>query len=153
MPGQNFTSLLEELSAQANEAGAAEQQLQKEVARRIAELKEARAFAWRRVNLLRAVAAAVKEAQNEEEARAAGRKRFYREVGWNGGTQNQRDVCEGFVPVILAIWAATREEEPDDVAVVREELDAFEAWYAETRGGSFLALMERDIVELPLVEV
>ena len=32
-------------------------------------------------------------------------------------------------------------------------LAAFEAWFAGTRGGPFLALMEREIVELPLVEV
>lgn len=153
MSGKDFSGLLDELSARASEAGVAEQQYQKEVARRMAELKEARAFAWRRVNLLRAIAASVKDAKDEEEARAGGRKAFYREVGWNGGTQNQREVCEVFEPVILAVWAATREEEPADAVTIEQEFENFETWYAETRERPFLSLMERDIVELPLVEV
>lgn len=153
MTGKDFNSLLDELSARASEAGVAEQQYQKEVARRVAELKEARAFAWRRVNLLRAIAAAVKDAKDAEQATAAGRKCFYREVGWNGATQNQREVCEGFEPVVLAVWTATREENPGDADKVEQAFDEFETWYVETRQSPFLALMERDIVELPLVEV
>ena len=153
MSEKDFPGLLDELSARASEAGVAEQQYQKEVARRMAELKEARAFAWRRVSLLRAIAAAVSESKDEEEARAAGRKSFYREVGWNGGTQNQREVCEGFEQVVLAVWAATREEDPADADEVEQAFEGFETWYAETRQTPFLALMERDIVELPLVEV
>lgn len=153
MSEKDFSKLLDELAARASEAGVAEQQFQKEVARKMAELKEERAFAWRRVNLLRAIATAVDDAKDEEEARTAGRKCFYREVGWNGGTQNQREVCEGFEPVVLAVWAATREEDRADADKVEQAFQEFETWYAETRKNPFLSLMERDIVELPLVEV
>lgn len=153
MSRTDFSSLIEALSAKAREAGVAEKQFQKEIARRMAELKEARAFAWRRVNLLRAIAVAVKDAQDDDKAVAAGRKVLYREVGWNGGTQNQRDVAERFEPVTLAIRAATREDDPAGAEEVETEFAAFEAWYEEGRDAPFLTLMERDIVKMPLVEV
>ncbi len=153
MSGQDFSGLLEELEAVARAAGAAEIEFQKEVAKHAAELREERAFAWRRLNLLRAVAAAVAAAKDEDEAGAAGRKAFYGQVGWNGATQNQRDVAERFAPVVAAVWTATRPEGPKDAAEVKDALATFEAWYAETRSAPFLSLMERDIVELPLVEV
>ena len=150
-----FATWLETLTAEARGAGAAEQQHQKDAARRAAELKEARAFAWRRLNLMRTLAAAVRSAEDAEAATAAGRAAMLREVGWNGATQAQRDVAERFAPVTLAVWAATRPEpdaepEPGDAAAA---FAAFEDWYAAERGAPFLALMEREIVELPLVEV
>lgn len=153
MARPEFSNLIEALTEKAREASAAETQYHKDMARQMAELKQARAFAWRRVNLLRAIAAAVKNAEDEEKAAASARKVFYREVGWNGGTQNQRDVAERFEPVTLAIWAATREEEPAGADEVEAEFDAFETWYGETRESPFLALMERDIIKMPLVEV
>ena len=51
----------------------------------------------------------------------------------------------------LAIWAATRPE-AEEGGPAAAALAAFEAWYGE-RGTPFLALMEREIPELPLVEV
>ena len=145
-----FDAYLATLAAQARDANAAEQAHQAEAARRAAELRQARAFAWRRLNLVRAVAAAVRAAEDAETATAAGRSAFLREVGWNGATQAQRDVGDRFAPVALAIWSAGRGEPGEDAAAA---VDAFEAWYAGERGVPLLALMERDIPELPLVEV
>ena len=147
-----FDAYLATLAAAARAASTAELEHQKEAARRAAELRLARAFAWRRLNLVRAVAAAVRGAE-----RHGGRRRrrpraaFLREVGWNGATQAQRDVADRFAPVALAVWSAGRGEpaRPTPAAA----LAAFEAWYAAERGVPFLALMEREVVELPLVEV
>jgi hypothetical protein len=146
-----FASWLEALTGEAHAANVAEREHQAEAARRAAELREARAFAWRRVNLVRAVAAAVTGARNEEAAVAAGRGAMLRAVGWNGATQAQRDVAERFAPVSLAVWTATRPEAADGGEAAAALAD-FEAWYAG-RGTPFLALMEREIPELPLVEV
>lgn len=146
-----FATWLETLAEAAREANAAEQQHQKDAARRAAALKEARAFAWRRLNLMRAVAGAVRSAEDAETAAAAGRAAMLRQVDWTGATQAQRDVAERFAPVTLAVWAATRPDAGAGDAVA--ELAAFEDWYAAERAGPFLALMEREIVELPLVEV
>jgi hypothetical protein len=146
-----FATWLETLTADARAASIAEQQYQKEAARRAAELKTERAFAWRRLNLMRAIAAAVRPAEDAAAATAAGRVAMLREVGWNGATQAQRDVADRFDPVVLAVWAATRPDAQDG-GEAAAALAEFEAWYAE-RGTPFLALMEREIPELPLVEV
>ena len=50
-----------------------------------------------------------------------------------------------FEPVALAVWG----EDADAAAA----LAGFEAWFAEQRGAGVLALMEREVVELPLVEI
>ena len=146
-----FAAWIEELTLAARAAGTAEQEHQTEAARRAAELKEARAFAWRRVNLMRKVASAVRSAEEADEAAAAGRGVLLREVGWNGATAPQREVAEHFAPVVAAIWAATRPEA--ETSQVPAEWAAFEEWYAAERGRPFLTLMEREIVELPLVEI
>lgn len=146
-----FATWIEELTQAARAAGAAEQEHQKEAARRAAALAEARAFAWRRVNLMRKVASAVRGAEEEEAAAAAGRGVLLREVGWNGATAPQREVADRFAPVVLAVWEATRPEA--EASEVPEVWAAFEDWYAAERGRPFLTLMEREIVELPLVEI
>ena len=105
---ETFATWLDTLTAGARAASIAEQEHQKEAARRAAELRVERAFAWRRLNLVRAVAAAVRGAEDAETAAAAGRAAMLREVGWNGATQAQRDVAERFAPVVLAVWGATR---------------------------------------------
>ena len=146
-----FAAWIDEMTLEARAAGIVEQEHQKEAARRAVQLKDVRAFAWRRLNLMRTLASAVRGAENAEAAGAAGRRVLLREVGWNGATEAQREVAERFAPVVLAVWAATRPEpEPADVPAA---WTGFEDWYADARGGPFLALMEREIVELPLVEV
>jgi hypothetical protein len=145
-----FAAYLDSLDAAARAASTAERGWQAEAARRAAELKVERAFAWRRLNLVRAVAAAVRAAEDEPTALAAGRAAMLREVGWTGATEAQRQVAEAFAPVVVAVRAATAEEGGADPAAA---LAGFEAWYAEARGAPFLALMDREPLDLPLVEV
>ena len=59
MTSAGWAAWLDGLQQTAHAAGAAEEQFRKEAARRAEELSTARAFAWRRLNLLRAVARAV----------------------------------------------------------------------------------------------
>jgi hypothetical protein len=145
-----FATYVDGLAATARAASAAELQHQKQAAARAAELRAAREFAWRRLNLMRGVAAAVGGAEDEAAATAAGRAAMLRLVGWNGATQAQRDVADRFAPVVAAVWAATRENPEADAAAA---LADFEAWFAAERSAPFLGLMEREIAELPLVEV
>jgi hypothetical protein len=146
---ETVAALIETLTATAKAASTAEQDHQKEAARRAAELRTERAFAWRRLNLVRATATAVRGAEGPEAVAAAGRATLLAETGWAGATEAQREVAEKFVPVAQAVSAAATGEEADPAAA----LAAFETWYAEARGAPFLALMEREVVELPLVEV
>lgn len=157
MTRSDFTACLARLGEAAREAGIAEESFRKEAARRIEALRQERAFAFRRLNLLRAVGAAVEEAQDEEQALASGRAVFLRETGLHGVDDRQKAVIERFLPVISAVWLATgagRQEAEDAVdADPGEDLAAFERWYEEERGRPFPTLMEREVAELPLVEV
>ncbi len=144
----DFQSYLDRLNATAKAANAAELEHAKAAAARAAELRAERAFAWRRLNLMRTIAAAVKDGE-EAEAAAAGRAAFLAAVGWTGAAEAERAVAERFAPVAAAVRAAARDEPADPAAALAD----FEAWYAAERGVPFLALMEREIVELPLVEI
>lgn len=155
MTATGWAAWLDDLHQAAHAAGVAEEQFRKEAARQAAELATARAFAWRRLNLLRAVARAVAGTQDEAAATAAGRAAFLRETGLAGaGGGSPAEVADRFSPVVVAVWHATRPDAPDDAAAeAGAALAAFEGWYGDTRSTAFLHLMEREIVELPLVEV
>ena len=144
-----IAAYLETLNAAARTASIAEQEHQKEAVRRAGELREARAFAWRRLNLVRAIAAAVAGAEGPEAVAAAGRAAVLRETGLSGATEAQREVADRFALVTVAVAAAAAGEEADPAAALAD----FEAWYAGARGVPFLSLMEREVPELPLVEV
>ncbi len=147
-----LSELIGELEAKAREASRAEQEFDREVARRRAEVAEARAFAWRRVSLLRALQQEISRHEQEEEALAAGRSRLFRELGWHTTNEKREEVAERFRPVLAAIWGAARTEDGSAESVTAA-LEAFERWYDEARQAPFLALMQREIVELPLVEI
>ena len=154
MIGSEYAAYLEDLDRRARAASATEEQFRKEAARQTEQLKNERVFAYRRLNLLRAIGRAVATAKDEAEAQGSGRSVFFREVGWNGATRAQRDGAERFAPVILAIWrAAGPHGEVDGGFTVPETLAAFERWFEESRSTAFLNLMEQEVVELPLVEV
>jgi len=154
MSAQDIVAYLDGLGATARAASIAEESYRRDVAQWIKELENRRAFAWRRLNLMRAVSAAVTGAKDENEAAEFGAAAMLREVGWNGATQTQRDVAERFRPVSLAVFAAAREEGGADAAQsAAAALETFESWFAEQRNAAFLTLMEREIVETPLVEV
>ncbi|RUM97091.1 hypothetical protein EET67_14585 [Pseudaminobacter arsenicus] len=154
MTSEYYTAYLEDLGSIAREASIAEEQFRKQAALRAEELKTERAFAFRRLNLVKAIGRAVSSAENEEDALKIGRNVFFREVSWNGATQKQKEVADQFDAVVLAIWSAVRPaEETDEQPLVGDALAAFEKWYGENRNTAFLNLMEREIVELPLVEI
>lgn len=154
MTSDEYAAYLDDLGATAREASIAEEQFRKQAARRAEELKVEREFAFRRLNLVKAIGRAVTLSEDEEAALKSGRSVFFREVSWNGATQKQRDVADQFDTVVLAIWSAVRpEEETDEQPSVADTLAAFEDWYRESRNTAFLNLMEREIVELPLVEI
>jgi hypothetical protein len=143
-----FASYLDQLTETAKAANVAEQEHARQAAARAAELRSERAFAWRRVNLLRSIGAAVKDGE-EAEAAVAGRAAFLTAVGWSGTAEAESVVADRFAPVAAAVRAASRDEPADPAAALAD----FEAWYAAERGTPFLALMEREVVELPLVEI
>src|SRR5690606_34856718 len=104
----------------------------REIAARMAELERQRAFAFRRLNLVRVIAAKVSGAGDEAEAVALGSAAFLREVEWTGATEAQREVVNRFIPVATAIWKVAapppenrEDEEVPDAARIDRELTAF----------------------------
>ncbi len=150
----SLTTYLGELEQAAHAASTAEEVYRREIAQRVRALEQERAFAFRRLNLMRTVASAVAGHEEEAEALQAGSVAFMRELEWTGATESQRQTLEQFRPVVLAAWALDRAEEGQrDQAALTRALAAFEDWFAQSRQGPFLSVMEREVVELPLVEI
>ncbi|MBX3518574.1 MAG: hypothetical protein KF835_00990 [Xanthobacteraceae bacterium] len=153
MTNPELANYFAELDRLAKAANVAEDEFRRNIAKRIKELEEQRAFAFRRMNLMKSVARAVTDAKDEDEAKAKASDAFLSELDWTGGSQFQRDVVAKFMPVALAVWESSKPEaKAEDVAKIAGELAAFEEWFAQQREIPFLSVMEKQLVELPLVE-
>lgn len=154
MTANAIAAYLDRLDRAARSTSIEEESYRREAVERIKHLERRRAFAFRRLNLVRAVAASLDDAKDEAEALARGSSTFLHEVNWNGATERQREVVEKFLPVVIALWQM-REGPPSDGETTPADvaLAAFEQWFAEHRNAPFETLMETEVVELPLVEV
>lgn len=142
------------LDAAAKAAQAAEIAFRRSVADGIARHERLRQFAFRRLGLAQALAAAVAAAETEEAAAAAGAAALQRELGWHSETEARTRILDAFRPVTLAVWAEGRpaEEAAEDGVPVEDAFAAFEAWYEAEFGQPFLALLDVEIPEMPVVE-
>lgn len=154
MTARPIDTYLEQLDATARAASGAEDEYRRDVMERIKNLERVRAFAFRRLNLVRSVVAAMAGAKDEAEATALGSTTFLRELNWSGASESHREVANRFMPIIATLWQMSGEAVPEGViARLDDELTAFENWFAENRNASFLSLMDGEVLELPLVEV
>lgn len=160
MTASGLADYLDRLESAAKAANVEEEAYRKEALDRVKELERQRAYAFRRLYLVRTMAASLEDAKDADEAVARGSSVFLREVNWTGGTEAQREVVRRFTPVVMALWAIRQSEagQPDAVAEIKDssvekEFVAFEAWYAGNRNTEFLSLMDAEPIDLPLVEV
>ena len=152
MTTQALTTFLDRLEQSAHAASVEEETYRREVAQRIRGLEQARAFGFRRLNLMRTVVAAIAACETEEDALAQASAAFLNEVGWSGESETQKEALDRFQPVIRACWQASQDESEAGRDGIDSELGDFEHWFGEARNGPFLKVLEREIVELPLVE-
>jgi hypothetical protein len=145
--------IVNRLDGAARSASAAEETCRHEAAERIRGLELARIYAFRRLNLVKSIASAMSGAKNQEEAMAWATSAFLREVNWTGASESQREVIERFQPMIDALWRLQQGEPETNEGEFERKLAAFETWFAENRNGTFLSLMDGEVLELPLVEV
>ena len=145
------TSFLDALKAAADRAGAAEGQYRQEAARRIAALERERAYAFRRLNLMRATADAVAECESEEIAVAAALAVVRSRLGWASDSEARVQVLAHFQPVAQAMFRSftPSQEAPADV---QGALAQFETWYGDTHETAFWTLFEHYVAETPLVD-
>jgi hypothetical protein len=141
---------LEALQAAAEQAAAEEAGFRRESAARIQALERDRGHAFRRLNLMKAVAPVAARAESEELAVANALVVLRSKLGWDADDEARAAVLSQFAPVAKAIFAQTRPEPMD--ADVPAALAAFEAWYAEVHGTAFLELFDRPIPDTPLVD-
>jgi hypothetical protein len=145
---------LTDLDKAAGAASVAEDEFRRNIVAKMREHEEARAFAFRRLNLMKGVAASVSGAKDADEANERGTAALCREIGWTGATEFQREGVQKFAPVTLAVWEATKEDAADSsLKEIERELAGFESWYAQAQNKPFMTVMEQELPELPLVEV
>jgi len=167
MTTQQLSNFLDGFERSAHEASVNEENYRREIAARLKTLAEERAFGFRRLNLMRTVVAAIQKCETEDDAIVEGSAAFLREVGWSAENESQQEALEKFQPVIRTCWRikqaggeegangeakpeAIPEANPDDIG---KQLSEFENWFGKARNGPFLSVLEREIVELPLVEI
>jgi len=150
--GSSAQVLLAKFEATAAAAKEAEAALHEQMAQDIARAERERAFAYRKLNLLRAVIDAVALAKDEESAATAGISTLRAELGWEKG--NETCDLTRFSPVVRAIFLSvtTPAAEGDPATNVTRSFADFEVWYMETFKRPFWALFDREIEEMPVVE-
>lgn len=149
-PGSSFLDALKLASEQADKA---EDEFRRSITARIKEFERERAFAHRRLNLMRAVSEAVASAESEEIAVASANGVLRVRLGWSSDSDARAEVLSRFAPVAQAIFASlapdeAEESQPDVIAT----LAAFEKWYVETHPNPFWVLFEHYMPETPLVD-
>ena len=143
---------IDELVAATRTAEAAETTYRAESARRIEALAQERAFAFRRANLLRAVAEAVARAEDEPTAVAHGLATLRARLGWDFDSEARDEIVTRFAPVCAALHAAGGEDAAKAEIDPAEALAEFEAWHIEARGVPFWVLFETWMPETPVVD-
>lgn len=149
-------AFLDELDRAASAAQAEEVRFRRSFAEEVARRERARVFAFRRAGFLarmtdacRAAAAGAEAAEADgAAARAAVRRAFAAEFGWHGDSEARARILDRFDAVTAALAAVLAGAAADPAA----EMAGFEAWYAETCGGDFLALFDQEPIEAPVVE-
>jgi hypothetical protein len=146
MPADPFLLMLETSAA---EAAAAEAEARREAQRRLASLETARAFAFRRLNLMRAVTGAVAVAETEDIAVASALAVLREKLGWHTDSEARQEVLSRFVSVVRAVRTGRDAVSEPDVAGA---LADFETWYADAHPVPFWELFEHPIPDTPVVD-
>ena len=99
-------ALVAEFESAARAAQEAEAALRKQMLEEVARLERQRAFAYRRLNLMRPVTEAVAAAANEEAALATGLATVRAELGWDSESETRSETLARFADVVRAIFAS-----------------------------------------------
>ena len=145
---------LEALRRAAEHSAVAENEFRANIATRIRELEQERAFSYRRFNLVNEVSGAVASAESEEIAVTVAGAVLRARLGWVEDSDARIAVTSAFAPVAQAMFASLAPAESADEPApdVLAALAAFEAWYLATHPGPFWLLFENHIPETPVVD-
>jgi hypothetical protein len=153
------SSFLDELKLAADKTSTAEDEIRREAAQRIKALEVERAYAFRRLNLMRSIAEVVATAEGEEIGVAAATAVLRAKLGWSSDSEARDEVVTRFAPVAVAMYASLSPEietppgqESTPLPDVLGALTEFERWYAETHPVAFWVLFENYMPETPRVD-
>jgi hypothetical protein len=146
------TVFLDALKAAADQAKRAEDQFRREAAQRSAQLERERAFAFRRLNLMHAVAAAAMGAENEDIAVATALAVLRSKLGWSTESEARNEVLSRFGAVGQSVFRGLVHSEDAADEAVPDVLAEFETWYASSHQSPFWSLFEHYIPETPRVD-
>jgi hypothetical protein len=100
---------------------------------------------------------AARQAEDAEAAVASQSSALRAEFGWHGETSSK--IFAAWRPVTLAVWEAVRppaEEaeatSPASLPDIVAALAAFERWYEAEFGTNYLAILDQEKLEYPVVE-
>ena len=144
--------LLKPFEQAAEAAHRAEADYAKQFEAELAKRKRLREFAFRRLGLMRELLKAA-QADDHEAAIAAQVECLKSELGWQALTPAKEKALEEFRKLAADIHDCTaasddKKKKPD----IAKAFAAFEAWYEKEAGAPFLALLDHEIPEMPVVD-
>jgi hypothetical protein len=146
-------SFLDSLQEAAVKSESAEVAFRREIAERIKSFEHERAFAYRRLNFMRALADVIATAESEEIAVANALAVVRTKLGWSSDSEARTAVLSRLAPVVQAMFAnlapSEKDKPPPDIG---EVLASFEKWYGATHDVPFWVLFEHYIPETPRVD-
>jgi CHAD domain-containing protein len=140
------------LESEAKARETAEAEFRREMNRKVAELAEARAFAFRRMNVMRALFDMVSGAKDREAAIAKAVRALRDRLGWVEDSEARTEVLERYAGIAAASFDATHPREEGEAPDPATALAEFEEWYASTREKPFWVLFEHYMPETQLVD-
>lgn len=151
------------LQAEARRREDEEAEFRRTMKEKVAALAQARAFANRRMNVVRSLFDTVRQAPDEDIAAAAAITALRNRLGWRDDSDARMEVLGEYAKVAVAAFASVHpSQERADVQRVSlagspapdaaAALAAFEDWYEEARGKPFWVLFEHYMPETQLVD-
>lgn len=132
------------------------------IARELARLERERQFAFRRLELARSMAIAAEGAESEEAAVSRQIAALVAQFGWYSEGEQRQKILAAWTPVAVAVWKSAQAPAtsgvddhstfPKDPAAVLDAIRAFEVWYEREIGQPFLAILDHEMPEIPVVE-
>lgn len=145
-------SFLDALKAAADQAEAAEVRCRQETAKQLALVERERVFAFRRLNLMRAVANAMAQAEEVEVAVAEALAAVRAKIGWASDSDARAEVTSRFAPVARAVFQSATQSDAAPATSAQAALAEFENWYAGSHQKAFWDLFEQYVMETPRVD-
>lgn len=133
------------------------------IGREIEKRERARQLAFRRLSLAELMLKSARQAKDVETAVAAQTTALREEFGWHGEGEQRQRIFAAWRPVALAAWEIVKPPPENAEAVaappaldpapdIAAALAEFERWYEVEFGTNYLAILDQEMQEYPVVE-